>query len=335
MKKTIILISYILLILGVLGSVILKEIQTLARDLKVSIFDAIAPLPSELAENGDIYFLLLGIGGGDHDGPTLSDSITVARLDLLNNKLHTLGLPRDIWHDGIKDKINSIYAYSLNDNHKNNSFAYTKDHFSSLLGIRIDSMLVLDFATFEAIIDEIDGIDITLDKGFVDPWFPKKGSENQECEPYDADYKCRYVTLTFPKGTYKINGETALNFVRSRHAEGDAGSDFSRSNRQQIVLSSIKNKIYEIIKRRDLKKLSNIAKILDSQIVRDRENAKYIPLVRHMLLAKNKFSISSHTFTADYFEVPIYDDYDGKYVLIPKGGDFERFKTDVQKLLTK
>ncbi len=333
MKKALILSIYILLILGIVGSVLINKIQSLASDLKVSLSDLMSPLAEDIADKNEMYFLILGIGGEDHEGPTLTDSITVARLDLTQNTLHTLGLPRDIWHNDIKDKINSIYAYSLNEDHKNESFGYTKRHFSSLLGLSLDSMVVLDFATFESIIDEIGGITITLNKGFVDPWFPKKGFENKECEPYDADYKCRYVTLSFPKGTYDINGKTALNFVRSRHAEGDSGGDFSRSSRQQIVISAIRSKIEKIIKDRDLEKLANIIKILDRRIVRDRKNAEYIPLARQILLSKDKFTINSHTFTSDYFEVPNYDDYEGKYVLVPTDGDYDKFKKDIARLL--
>ena len=40
-----------------------------------------------------------------------------------------------------------------------------------------------------------------------------------------------------------MDGERALKYVRSRHAEGDEGSDFARSRRQQEVILALKNKL--------------------------------------------------------------------------------------------
>ena len=40
-----------------------------------------------------------------------------------------------------------------------------------------------------------------------------------------------------------MNGETALTYIRSRHAEGNEGSDFARSRRQQEVLVALQEKL--------------------------------------------------------------------------------------------
>lgn len=333
MKKLFVLLTYIVIVLGIIGGVFGALVQDLMQDLEVSPTDIVKPLPTEFAGKDYLNFLILGIGGGVHEGPTLTDSITVARLDLKTNTVHTVGIPRDVWHTDIRDKINSVYAYSLNDDHKTESFSYTKRHFSNILGMNIDSMIVVDFATFEKVIDALDGITITVKKGFIDPYFPKEGAENEECVPYDADYGCRYITLTFPKGTYEVNGKVALNFVRSRHAEGEAGGDFSRNARQQIVISAIKDKVTAIVKKHNISKLFEIVRILDSQIVKDYKNSDYLPLARKVLLSGKEFTIKSHTFTPDYFEVPPYEEYDGKYVLVPQNEDYVKFKEEIKKML--
>ena len=41
-----------------------------------------------------------------------------------------------------------------------------------------------------------------------------------------------------------MDGETALEYVRSRHAIGPEGSDFARSKRQEKVISAIKAKLF-------------------------------------------------------------------------------------------
>ena len=40
-----------------------------------------------------------------------------------------------------------------------------------------------------------------------------------------------------------MNGDRALKYVRSRHAEGNEGSDFARGRRQQEVLLALKDKL--------------------------------------------------------------------------------------------
>lgn len=54
-----------------------------------------------------------------------------------------------------------------------------------------------------------------------------------------------------------MNGKTALEFVRSRHAIGNEGSDFARSKRQEKVIKAFKDKVLSA------QTLINPAKILD------------------------------------------------------------------------
>src|SRR5581483_3450969 len=57
-----------------------------------------------------ISILLLGIGGGNHDGPNLTDTIIYASLDPDKNKVSLVSIPRDLWIQDINGKINSAYA---------------------------------------------------------------------------------------------------------------------------------------------------------------------------------------------------------------------------------
>ena len=41
-----------------------------------------------------------------------------------------------------------------------------------------------------------------------------------------------------------MDGKTALTFVRSRHAEGEEGSDFARSKRQEKIIQAFKDKLF-------------------------------------------------------------------------------------------
>src|SRR5690606_23734852 len=55
--------------------------------------------------------LLLGIGGGTHDGPNLTDTIILANIDQKKNTINMLSLPRDTWAPGQGAKINAAYAF--------------------------------------------------------------------------------------------------------------------------------------------------------------------------------------------------------------------------------
>ena len=58
-----------------------------------------------------VNILLLGIGGGNHDGPNLTDTIIFASLDPKNNKVTLISIPRDLWFpalEGSNKKINGL-----------------------------------------------------------------------------------------------------------------------------------------------------------------------------------------------------------------------------------
>ena len=54
--------------------------------------------------NSKINILLLGIGGGSHEGPNLTDTIILANLDPKNNKVTLVSIPRDLWFPDLEGK---------------------------------------------------------------------------------------------------------------------------------------------------------------------------------------------------------------------------------------
>ncbi|MBI1862983.1 triose-phosphate isomerase [Candidatus Microgenomates bacterium] len=89
-----------------------------------------------------VNILLLGVPGGDHDGPNLSDSINVMSYDMKTNQLTTIGIPRDVWSETLHQKINAAYATGeAIDPGKGMTLA--KAEVSSIVGIPIDICLVI------------------------------------------------------------------------------------------------------------------------------------------------------------------------------------------------
>ena len=131
-----------------------------------------------------------------------------------------------------------------------------------------------------------------------------------------------------------MDGKTALKFVRSRHAEGSEGSDFSRGQRQQQVMLAIKEKIVANVRSLNLNKIQRLYTNVDSIILRDIANQQVAIIAKEVIFKKNFYQKNFH-LSQDAFKVPDYRLYDGKYVLVPRSDDFTDIHAYIQCLLDK
>lgn len=137
--------------------------------------------------NGRVNILLLGIGGANHDGPNLTDSIIVASYDLQSKNVTLFSIPRDLWLPNINEKVNTAYQIGLNKqslpsgdvNRKGLSFA--EDKIDDVLGIPIHYGIVIDFSGFSRAIDQVGGLDVSVPNTFDDYEYPLDGKENDLC----------------------------------------------------------------------------------------------------------------------------------------------------------
>lgn len=268
--------------------------------------------------NGRVNVLLLGISGGTHAGSNLTDTIIVASYNLKNNKLHLISIPRDLWLPALQTKANAVYQIGKN---KGEGIEFTKTIMGNVVGIPIHFGLRVDFRGFIQAIDILGGIDVEVERSFDDYYYPIEGKENDLCDG-DKTYRCRYETISFTKGRTHMDGNTALKFVRSRHAEGEEGSDFARSKRQQLVMAAIKEKGIIIAKSLDLTKMRAIYKKANSLVNRDVTNQELTSIGKDILLSKT-FIQKNVFLPEDLFIVPDFSQYDGKYVLIPAHDSFD------------
>ncbi|MDP3740956.1 MAG: LCP family protein [bacterium] len=188
-------------------------------------------------DEGEIRVLLLGIGGENHDGGTLTDTMILATLRLAKfkdeeNKVSLISIPRDLVVDipGFDyRKINSAYAFGeMNDQKRGPALAVRS--VEQLLDIKIPYYATIDFQAFKKIVDDLDGVEINVGAGFTDSLFP--------------DGRYGYLPpLTFEAGKQKMDGERALQYVRSRHGNNNQGTDFARSRRQQELIKAVKDKV--------------------------------------------------------------------------------------------
>jgi polyisoprenyl-teichoic acid--peptidoglycan teichoic acid transferase len=216
-----------------------------------------------ISEGKSVNILLLGYGGGSHSGTYLTDSIIVLHLDFYKDQATIIPVPRDLWvqipvngYNGSFAKINAAYAYGMDDKGypdklprftgERGAGNLSKYVASVVTGLHIDYYASIDFDGFKEIVDALGGVDINVENAFTDYTYPN-GEENVngwDCTAsiQNPDSGCKYKKVHFDKGLQHMDGDTALEYVRSRHAAGVEGSDFARSRRQQLLIAAIEDK---------------------------------------------------------------------------------------------
>lgn len=210
--------------------------------------------------------LILGIPGQKHDGIDLTDSMIFLSIDFDSKDIVMVSLPRDIWIDSLKDKLNTAYHYGESKK-EGGGFVMAKSAVEEVVGQPIHYSLLIDFDGFKKLIDLVGGVEVEVENSFTDSKYPISGRENDLCNG-DIEYKCRYETVTFTKGVEHMDGEGALKFVRSRNAQGIEGTDFARGTRQQQVMFAFQKKLLSL-ENLSPEKLADLATVLKETIRTD------------------------------------------------------------------
>jgi len=205
---------------------------------KIKESDKIKEFINKKNDKDKINILVVWIWWWDHDAPNLTDTIILTSINTKTKSISMLSIPRDLYveYPSNKDKdknendnawkINWLYAkYKFENNSKKIWMNILKRKITEVTGEKIDYFINIDFKWFIKIIDTIWWIEINIPKTFIDERYP--------------DWNWWYKKLIFKKWTWLFDWENALKYARSRHST----SDFDRSNRQQKVIKSIKDKL--------------------------------------------------------------------------------------------
>lgn len=293
-----------------------------------------------------VNLLLLGVGGGDHDGPDLTDTIIFASIDPKTKKVTLMSLPRDLWVQDIGSKINGNYTFA-EEKRKGSGLKSTKALVSDVLGQQIDYAVKIDFSGFEKAVDKMGGLDIDVARTFDDYAYPITGKEKDPCGNSESQiaslagqlasgsateleaFPCRYEHLHFTKGKTHMDGKTALKYVRSRHAIGKEGSDFARSQRQAKVITAFKDKLFSAGTLLNPAKVSSIIDVMEGSIEMDIKQDEIDDFVRLAQQMKGSKIVSGVIDTGDGDEErlgllenpPIGPEYGNAWVLAPRAGN--------------
>ena len=197
-------------------------------------------------KRADEPYTFVGANGTVSRNCFRTDTMIVASYNYDTKKVTMLSLPRDLWikipafgkFSTQSTKINAAYCFGDEYNYPGGGIALATKVVSDYFGIPIHYTARIDFAGLKQAVDAVGGVDINVDRAFTDYEYPVEGKEN--ALPMSA----RYKTVSFKAGLQHMNGETALEYARSRHAFGPEGSDFARAKRQQKVIAAFKDKVF-------------------------------------------------------------------------------------------
>lgn len=185
---------------------------------------------TEVGDKDRLTVLLLGVDQRPDDpSPPRTDNMIVVTADLKTGRVGMISLPRDLFVPipgfDRSGKINTAFVVGESNHYPGGGGALAKKTVSDLLGYPIDYYVKINFDGFVRIVDMIGGIDIDVPKTIHDDQYPT------------IDYG--YTTFHIEAGPQHLDGETALKYARTRHAD----DDFQRAKRQQQVLLAIKDKV--------------------------------------------------------------------------------------------
>jgi LCP family protein required for cell wall assembly len=191
---------------------------------------------------GRVNLLVMGYGGGAHDGAYLTDSMMVLSLVPGNGATTLISVPRDLWvqvppGSGSYAKLNTAYAEGLANGldglppGKQAAGAEAAAKVSDVIGEPINYWLTLDFSGFRKLVDALGGVDLDVPTAFTAN-YPRNDDP-----AIDAGWK----TIHFAKGPLHMDGERAIEYARARYVldPPSEGSDFARSVRQQLLIRAI------------------------------------------------------------------------------------------------
>ncbi|MBI4137030.1 LCP family protein [Candidatus Roizmanbacteria bacterium] len=349
MKRKIILIVVVLFGLFLGGGVIslIQRYNTVVVKPSTirKIFDRSTPTPTP-DPLAPYSILLMGYGGGGHDGGYLTDTMIVAHVRPRDKTVHLISLPRDMWvplplgkdGDGIFWKVNAAYAFGRDQNqYTDRPELYTGEAGGGNLakyaaeyvtGLPVRYFAVLSFAGFEESIDTLGGVDVEVPHTFEDTLYPVEEEKENDCgktpeeieeitatmsgDLLEEQFPCRYETISFTKGTTHMDGITALKFVRSRKSK-TYGGDYNRSLRQLALIEAIKEKVISI---------NFIPKIIPfmNSLTRDMQTdigASDFKTILDTHPKPEEFTMETISLTTDNVLVESRSN-DGQYILVPK-----------------
>jgi LCP family protein required for cell wall assembly len=241
-----------------------------------------------LSNQGDLTLLVIGIDEieKERSGSLLTDTIMLARITP-SGRTHLLSLPRDLWINSLKTKINALYYYGeISDS--TTGIELLASVIEEVTGVEIHHHLILNMTTVRDLVDAIGGVEIAVERGFVDSKYPRAVVEPTSTDPEDI-----YETVEFRAGSQIMDGETALKFIRSRQSEDlSEGTDLARAARQQLVIQGMIRKMTDLTLLTDPATVGKVYRLYRTTLSTSMNDEVLVSLAKN--LARKDISFTSH-----------------------------------------
>jgi len=187
----------------------------------------LAVTPQPWAGSERVTILVMGLDFRDWvagEGSPRTDSMMLVTFDPLTRQAGMLSIPRDLWVEipGFgHNRINTAYLFGEASRLPGGGPGLAMQTVEDLIGVPIQYFAVIEFSTFERMIDEIGGIDVLV-------------RERMKISPIGRQ------SFWLEAKPYHLDGAEALAYARVRKGAGD---DFGRAERQQQVAEAIMDRV--------------------------------------------------------------------------------------------
>ena len=246
-----------------------------AKNKLLNTIAALDPNSSDIrdrdAQNGDENFLIIGVdsrigvngqmGAGDTSVAqgVRSDTIMLVNIPASRKRVVAVSFPRDLaitpmncqaW-DPETGKYGPVYDQNTDEWSDNERLTTTKLNSAYALGgpkclvkviqkisgLAINRFMAVDFAGFSAMVDALGGVEVCSTTPLED---------------------AELGTVLATAGRQKLDGPTALNYVRARSISTEHNGDYGRIKRQQLFVSSLLRSMISTETLFDISKLDEV-----------------------------------------------------------------------------
>jgi polyisoprenyl-teichoic acid--peptidoglycan teichoic acid transferase len=236
-RRTIVLVLLVTVVGVVVGSILLGMRAAAFNDRVSSASFLSSSLLWPLNGEDRVNVLLVGYGGGTHDGTYLADSVNILSIDPTTDTTTTIPIPRDFWIEGFAElpnnaKVNEVFAIGEQQGGLEDAGRLLADLLSGATGLPIEHWMAIDFAGFAEMVDAVGGVTVNNPVAF-------SYTQNEQLHQSGV-----WTDGSFPAGAIELDGDAALAYVRARYTNVvSESSDFARLVRQQRVIAALRTKL--------------------------------------------------------------------------------------------
>jgi LCP family protein required for cell wall assembly len=176
--------------------------------------------------------LLIGADIMGHRTSFNTDSMIIVSWDRIGGYVSTVSIPRDLVNvplgngDVYGPKINSLWSHAVRNPKKfpEGPAVALSAALGTMLNVKIDATAVVVIPTFVKIIDQLGGVDLTIQRTIL-----------------DVSYRTNMDGARIPAGNWHVSGECALAYARIRKAPGT--DDMTRGPRQIEILLAARDEL--------------------------------------------------------------------------------------------